>query len=269
MAYRLVKVSETLSTNADAKAAAERGEPEGLVIQAERQMAGKGRQGRVWDSPAGNLYASLLLRPNCSAEAAGHYSFVTALAVQATLAELLPQQPVTLKWPNDVLVNGKKISGILLEAAPLSENIIPWLVIGVGINCLFHPQTGINSLRTSPLPHGEDDKREGDAARPAARQNYPTTSLLESGALQTNPDQVLTFLLTQLSAWQAIYQQQGFAPIRAAWLDRAQKGWLKARLPHCSYEGEFVDLDPHGRLIIRLADGTEQAIAAADIFLVP
>ena len=234
----LHKLLFTYSTNDDARQAALSGAAEGLVIQAERQINGKGRQGRAWDSPVGNLYCSILLRPQCDVQQAGHYSFIAALAVRATLTELLPQASVQLKWPNDVLVNGKKISGILLEAAPAQDNKIDWLVVGIGVNCRHHPD------------------------HPA----YPTSSLKAEGAALTAPDQVLAVLLAQLEGWVASYRQHGFGPIRAAWLTYARRGAITARLSDRTYEGEFCDLDPYGRLIIRLADGTEQAIAAADVF---
>ena len=236
--FTIRQLAETASTNEDAKQAALEGAAEGLVIQAERQTAGKGRQGRVWDSPVGNLFCSILLRPNCDALQAGHYSFIAALAVRAALAELLPQANIQLKWPNDVLVNGKKISGILLEAAPMHDTKIDWLVIGIGVNCRTHPDN------------------------PA----YPTSSLKAEGAAMTAADQVLALLLAQLEGWVRSYRQHGFGPIRAAWLTHARRGAITARLPTRTYEGEFCDLDPFGHLIIRLADGTEQAIAAADVF---
>lgn len=228
----------TASTNDDAKQAALEGAAEGLVIQAERQINGKGRQGREWNSPVGNLYCSILLRPNCEAIQAGHYSFIAALAVRAALTELLPQANIQLKWPNDVLVHGKKISGILLESAPMHDTKIDWLVIGIGVNCRTHPDN------------------------PA----YPTSSLKAEGAAMIAADQVLTLLLAQLESWISSYRQHGFGPIRTAWLTYARRGAITARLPDRTYEGEFCDLDPFGRLIIRLADGTEQAIAAADVF---
>jgi BirA family biotin operon repressor/biotin-[acetyl-CoA-carboxylase] ligase len=236
--FKISKSDFTTSTNDDAKAAALMGAAEGLVIQAERQSAGRGRQGRAWDSPAGNLYCSILLRPACDVQQAGHYSFIAALAVRAALAELLPQASLQLKWPNDILVNGKKISGILLESAPPENGQIAWLVAGIGINCRYYPESA----------------------------PYPVSSLKAEGSPVTEPDAVLAALLAQLEGWLASYRQHGFGPIRAAWLTHARRGAITARLPNRVYEGEFSDLDPYGRLIIRLANGEEQAIAAADVF---
>ena len=126
MDWRIRQLAETSSTNDEAKRAAEAGEDEGLVVWALKQTAGRGRHGRLWESPEGNIYCSVLLRPDCDARHAGHYSFVAALALADTVHEFLPNAAVTLKWPNDVLVDGKKISGILLES-PAAARLIGWL----------------------------------------------------------------------------------------------------------------------------------------------
>src|SRR5262249_14501963 len=102
--WRVRWLEGTASTNDDARRAAEAGEAEGLVIAAKRQTAGRGRQGRVWESPEGNLYCSVLLCPKSIPRDAGLYSFVAALAVYDVVAALLPQANIRLKWPNDVLV---------------------------------------------------------------------------------------------------------------------------------------------------------------------
>ena len=126
--WRVRELDATSSTNDDVKKAAEAGEAEGLVVVAKRQTAGRGRHGRVWESPEGNLYCSMLLRPADMQATGAFYSFVAALALRDTVAALLPGAAVTLKWPNDVLVGGRKIAGILLEGGP------QWLVIGIGLN---------------------------------------------------------------------------------------------------------------------------------------
>ena len=110
--FDLRRVPVTASTNDDAVKAAEAGEAEGLVIWALRQTAGKGRHGRAWESPEGNLYCSVLLRPKEGTREAGLYSFVAALALYDTVRQCLPVAEIALKWPNDVLVEGEKIAGI-------------------------------------------------------------------------------------------------------------------------------------------------------------
>ena len=116
--FRLAALETVDSTNAEALRRAEAGAPDGTFVWARRQEAGRGRQAKPWSSPAGNLYTSLLLRPACAPARAAELSFVAAVAVADTVADLLgPAGPaVSCKWPNDVLVDGAKISGILLES---------------------------------------------------------------------------------------------------------------------------------------------------------
>ncbi len=235
--FKLRQLPVTASTNDDAKRAAESGEAEGLVVQALHQTAGKGRQGRVWESPEGNLYASVLLRPRCTAQEAGCYAFVAALAVADVVKAVLPKSDVELKWPNDVLVGGKKISGVLLEANPPTDGKIDWLVIGVGLNVSHYPDEGL----------------------------FPATSMAAEG-VKTGVQEALETLLTRLSHWRGVLQRQGFEPLRTAWLALAKKGPLVARLPQETVEGAFAGLNGQGHLILRLPDGKETAIAAGDVF---
>jgi BirA family biotin operon repressor/biotin-[acetyl-CoA-carboxylase] ligase len=221
----------TESTNDDAKKAAEGGEPEGLVIWALRQTAGRGRHGRNWESPEGNLYCSLLLRPVCETKDFSQYAFVAALALYDVVKALAPKAGITLKWPNDVLADGKKISGVLLESGP------GWLVAGMGLNILNHPEGGL----------------------------YPATSLQALG-VQTDPKTALDKLLERIVHWQAILQKDGFTPIRGAWLERAGQGRMMVKLPQGTVEGLFAGLAADGALRLKLADGSERAIATGDVF---
>lgn len=232
---RIRQLAVTASTNDDAKQAAEVGEAEGLVIHALRQTAGRGRHGRQWESPEGNLYCSVLLRPSGEIRTYGQYSFVAALALADTVTELLPHTKVTLKWPNDVLAGGKKISGILLESGT------GWLVAGMGLNVLHHPD---NTL-------------------------YPSTSLKAANAAVLDSSKILKTLLAHFVRWHAVMQKEGFIPIRSAWLEKAQKGPLTLRLPDATIEGVFTDIDEHGHLILRLADGAKRVIATGDVFFAP
>jgi len=137
--YSLRPVDVTQSTNLDVRRLAEAGEAEGIVVWAKRQTAGRGRQGRTWVSPEGNMYLSILLRPKCTPREAGAYSFVAALAVFDTIKAFVPGIEAEIKWPNDVLVGGKKICGILLETNLDEERKVDWLALGVGINVVSHP----------------------------------------------------------------------------------------------------------------------------------
>jgi BirA family transcriptional regulator, biotin operon repressor / biotin---[acetyl-CoA-carboxylase] ligase len=229
--WRIRRLDNTASTNDDVRRAAEAGEGEGLVIVAAEQSAGRGRQGRVWESPAGNLYCSVLLCPTNMQQQAPLYSFVASLAVYDTVVAFLPRAAVTLKWPNDILVSGKKISGILLE---VTGDVV---IIGVGLNIAHYPADAL----------------------------YPATSLKTEGAGQVEPAAALEGLLERLRLWHDLMQTKGFAPVREKWLERAQRGKLTVRLPQETLQGDFAGLDEQGRLRLLLERGAERAISAGDV----
>lgn len=233
MQFDIRFIDTTASTNDDAKKAAAFGEKEGLVLWAMHQTAGRGRQSRTWNSPAGNLYFSLLLRPPLPLRDWGNYSFVAGLAVAEALRAFLPNADVKLKWPNDVLVNGKKICGILLESGE------GYLVVGIGINVQSFPPDTI----------------------------YPATSLKAEGTAPPLND-LLDKTLNAFDRFYDIMNKEGFSAIRAAWLPQGLKGPLRVRLPVGSGEisGEFSDLDDQGNLCLKLPDGTERKINAGDVF---
>lgn len=222
--YRL-EVHEALdSTNDEAKRQAAAGTPEGALIVARRQTAGRGRSGRIWTSPEGNLYFSLLLRPARPPGEAAQLSFVAALALADGAAV-----PVALKWPNDVLAQGRKLSGILLEGSD------GWLVVGCGVN-----------VATAP---------EG------------ATCLREQGSAAT-PDRVLERFCASFLAWRGQWLAEGFAPIRTAWLARAAGlgAPATARLGRETLHGTFVDLDSDGALVLDMAGAGRRRIAAGEVY---
>lgn len=234
--YRPQYFTALASTNDEAKSQAEAGAPEGTLIVADAQTAGRGRMGRSFHSPPGNLYMSLLVRPGRSAEERARLSFVTAVALGDAIAELLPSDAVSLKWPNDVLVYGRKVSGILLESASGAD----WLVMGVGVNVVSSPE------------------QLGQSA----------TSLAEAGWHAANRDDFLVRYATVLARWYQRWRDDGFAPVRQAWIDRAayRGRTIEARLPHESIRGTFADLDGDGRLILLTEDGARREIGAGEIF---
>ncbi len=236
MLFDIHCLEETGSTNDDVKQAADKGAAEGTVVWALRQSAGRGRGGRRWQSPEGNLYFSILLRPEIPLKRRGLYSFVIALAVSDVLQDLVPESTVELKWPNDVLVNGKKIAGILLEGGE------GWLVAGIGVNVMHHPD--------NPL--------------------YPVTSFAQEKAAIKDLRVVLDRVLEALGNWYERMNAEGFAPIREAWLSRARKGIMKVRLPNgtedAEIQGRFADLDNEGNLCLILADGSLKTISTGDVF---
>ena len=238
--YRLRRFDDLDSTNDEAKRQAAQGAPDGTVFVARRQTAGRGRRGRSWESPEGNLYASLLLRPEYGPQQAAQLSFVTALALADTVRAILPPKKcVELKWPNDVLVKGRKISGILLEAAPGGGGL-DWLVIGCGINIVSHPKL-----------------QEGKA-----------TSLAAEGASAPALDSVLDIFLQALHGGIARWEANGFAPVREAWLTSAHGVGrpIVVRLPGETLRGTFSALDENGALKLELAGGGERLVTGGEVY---
>ncbi|HET7334534.1 MAG TPA: biotin--[acetyl-CoA-carboxylase] ligase [Rhizomicrobium sp.] len=227
------------STNEEARRRALAGEAGPIWLYADMQSAGRGRRGRTWVSPNGNLFATLLLRPDKPPAECAQLSFVTALALSDALASLAPRAAFKLKWPNDVLADGKKISGILLESASGSGGAAPWLAIGVGVNLATHP----------------------------ADTPYPATALGAYGAVAT-PDAALSQLASSFAKWYDIWARDGFAPIRDGWLARASGlgQRITARLSTEEASGVFEGIDDGGALILRQAGGKIRTIAAGDIF---
>ena len=235
--FRVRHLDVTGSTNDDAKKAAEAGEAEGLVIHALRQTAGRGRMGRTWESPEGNLHFSILLRPQCSPVEAGYFSFAAALALHDAVLDFMPSASMQLKWPNDVLIEGKKVGGVLLETSLIENKKVDWLVIGVGMNLAHCPETAL----------------------------YPTTSLLNEGAVP-DVDKALMAFLYNFNHWRLTLHHDGFRPVRRAWLADAKTGSMTVRLPQGEIHGDFASLDENGGLILRLADGAEKVVDAGDVF---
>ncbi|OYY67195.1 biotin--[acetyl-CoA-carboxylase] ligase [Sphingomonas sp. 28-62-11] len=229
-------VAETGSTNADMIALAASGAEEGLWLRAERQTAGRGRQGRAWQSPLGNLYASTLVRLRPGDPPPATLALVAAVALEEVVSAYFGHHNATLKWPNDLLLGGAKLSGILLERAGDA------IVIGFGVNLAHHPV---------------------DLDRPA-------TSLAAHGVTPT-PDDFVSTLADALARWIARWRGEGLAPVRDRWMARAHTPGtaLTARLPDGSaVDGIFERLEGDGALILRLADGTARAIHAGDVFLI-
>lgn len=234
----LLRLDEIDSTNCEARRRAEAGETGPLWITAARQTAGRGRRGRVWQGGDGNLAATLLLRPEAPPAAAAQLGFAAALAVSDLAAHFAPAAAITVKWPNDVLADGKKISGILLEAGPRA-NDNSWLAIGIGINLAGHP----------------------------VETEFPATSLAALGVTPPAPDMALTVLAARFAHWLAVWRSEGFEPLRAAWLARAGGlgAPIRARLPHEERRGAFEGIDATGALLLREASGV-RAITAGEVF---
>ncbi|MDF0543519.1 biotin--[acetyl-CoA-carboxylase] ligase [Sphingobium sp. H39-3-25] len=229
-------VAETGSTNADLIALVGEGVAEGSWLRALRQTGGRGRMGRAWESPDGNLHCSTLVRVRPGDPIAPTLALVAAVAVHAVVAPLCAGQ-ARIKWPNDIMVGDAKLSGMLLERTGDA------VVIGIGVNV-----TG--------APSGLD---------------RPVTSLWAQGGVDADAGALLTRLSEIFAHWLGIWRAQGIAPVRAHWLANAHPAGtpLRVTLPDASIvEGAFVTLDEMGALILRLANGDTRAIHAGDVFLI-
>jgi BirA family biotin operon repressor/biotin-[acetyl-CoA-carboxylase] ligase len=230
--FNILHYEKIGSTNDEARRLAAGGAPHGTVVHADEQTAGRGRLSRTWISPPGNLYMSVLVRLDLSAARLPELSFVAALAVADAVDALLPKHVrVMLKWPNDVLVWGAKIAGILLEQADDAT------VIGIGLDVLHAP----------------------------AASGYKTTSIAASGGI-ASVDGARDILLDRLERHLASWQANGFAPIRAAWLARAHPigAALRVTVQGETVEGAFSGLDDAGALLLDTKTG-RQRIVAGDV----
>jgi BirA family biotin operon repressor/biotin-[acetyl-CoA-carboxylase] ligase len=230
------------STNDEAARRAGEGAPEGLVVWSLRQESGRGRRGRQWESPEGNIYCSTLLRPGCAADRAAQIGFVAALAVADTVSGLLaPAHQVRLKWPNDVLIDGAKICGILPESAVMADGRVEYVVLGIGLNVGFHP--------------------------PPERTGYAATSLASLGAGRPLAE-VLSILAANLQRRYAAWGAQGFAALRGDWLARAASLGepILVRTGTAETHGRFLGLDDNGTLILETSPGVVQRVAAGEVF---
>lgn len=208
------------------------------------QTAGKGRRARHWVSPKGNFHATLLLHPHEPAATVALRSFAAALALRDALVDLtgLPQN-LTLKWPNDVLLNGGKLAGILLECTAAGQGIAD-LAMGFGVNLIAAP----------------------DVSLVEAGALIPVCLLQETG-LRVSPETLLNHLAPAYARWEAAFTTQGFAPLRAAWLSHAARlgETIRARTGTTSETGRFDTIDEAGALILTTAKG-RLAIPAAEVF---
>ena len=239
---RLLHVPETGSTNADlrqlAEAGGEDGNWDGLWLRADRQTAGRGRQGREWSSPSGNFYGSTLVRLRPGDPMPATLALVAAVAIEDAVRSCIPDigPRLCLKWPNDLLVDGAKLSGILLERTGDA------VVIGMGINLASAPQ----------LP------------------DRATTALGDHG-VDVAPATMQALLADAMTHWVAVWRGVGLSAVIERWEGRAhpQGTTLTARLPDGqALTGRFQGLAPDGALRLGLADGVTHVIHAGDIFLV-
>jgi BirA family biotin operon repressor/biotin-[acetyl-CoA-carboxylase] ligase len=231
------------STNAEARRRAEAGETGPLWIAARRQTGGRGRRGRPWETGAGNLAATRLFTTAKPPLQAAQVAFVAALAVADLASAYADPSRVTVKWPNDVLIGGRKVAGILVESGALGDGRL-WLGVGVGVN-----------LATPPVA----------AERPA-------TSFAEHLRPPLNAAPTLDAALTELAIafdrWIDLWDDYGFGPIAEAWTARAHGLGrpCTARLERETLQGVALGLEADGALRLRLTDGAIRRITAGDVF---
>lgn len=230
------------STNAEAFRLAQEGAVHGTIVVAEEQTQGKGRRGRTWASPSGlNLYASVVLRPELPPQRAPELTLVAALAVAETLKE--GGAPVAIKWPNDVLVDGKKIAGLLTELSADTESV-HFVVLGMGINL---------NARVSDFPAELADS---------------VTSLHEVRGERVPRALFAAALWSKLEHWLDVHQDEGFAPIRAAWkaLSCTLNQDVLVKTDRCELRGHAFDIDETGALMVRREeDGQVEHVVAGDV----
>lgn len=233
---------ETDSTNLQASRMGDEGEAEGLVVIADRQTSGKGRMGRQWASPGGvNLYASILLRPPVPPFEAPRLTFLSAVAVCRAIIRCTGLQP-TAKWPNDVLLNGAKVAGLLNEMSSETDQV-HYVVLGIGVNL---------NMRAEQFP---------------AELRYPATSLAIVGGQPVSRLEFSRTLLQEIDALYQLYLQQGSAPIFAAWTEFCD---LIGQPVHADcqdrqIEGTMIGLAEDGALLVRTAAGKMESVYAGDV----
>ncbi len=234
---RHIRLGSVGSTNDEARRLVSDGTAADLlVISAETQTAGRGRRGRHWESPAGNLHASILIRLDRPLAEAAQIGFAAALAVAEGLEDLVTAAEFRCKWPNDVLCNGKKVAGMLLEAAGDG-----WLVLGLGVDV--------------------------ERAPPPGQSLYAAVALAEVGWTGGVPE-VLTAICRRFVPWLEVWRQSGFAPIRHEWIKRARGvgAQVVVRLEAETLAGVFAGLDEEGALLLDQGEAGRRRILAGDVF---
>src|SRR5262245_5802411 len=242
-AFRLAQLSEVGSTNGEALVRAKEGDGGRLWIIADTQTAGRGRNGRAWISPPGTLYTRVLLLDPAPPQKTAELGFVAGVAAAQSLREILRgDQRIKIKWPNDVLHDGAKLCGILLESATLPDGRFA-CVAGIGVNCRTHP-------KNTP---------------------YPATDLLTITGLSVAPQMVFAKLSASMAHWLGVWAAgANFESIRAEWLSLVAGlgARIRVTLPSRTVDGTFQTIDSTGRLVLVQAEGA-RTIEAGDVFFAP
>lgn len=235
----IIRKEITGSTNEDIALLAKQNAEAWTVVQALEQNSGRGRHGKTWDSQRGNLFMSLLLRPAVGSRRWGELSFLSAVAVATILSVYINSQRIEVKWPNDVLINGKKIAGILLEVLNFGAKA-PAVVVGIGINISKKPK----------------------------EFEYPVTCIQDYKNEITSSDEVLTSLLHSIVHWFRIWENDGFDMIRTEWMKRAYKldGTVEVEGKNgSSAKFKFKGIDAEGAMLLDDENGTRNLYRAGTV----
>jgi BirA family biotin operon repressor/biotin-[acetyl-CoA-carboxylase] ligase len=244
IASHILYYTETDSTNIVAARLAEEGATDGTVVLAEAQLRGKGRLGRQWASPAGvNIYCSVVLRPDILPVRAFELTFLSAVAVARTIERVTRLRP-QIKWPNDILVNGLKVAGLLNEMNAETEKV-HFVILGIGVNV---------NMGREQFP---------------AELRHPASSLMLEGGAPVNRTAFLRELLTSLDGLYHAYLEEGFGPVREEWLARCNMlGRTVSVEQHGgTLFGRVTGIDENGALLITTADNRNERILAGDVTL--
>ena len=238
--FRL-EVHEALSSTSDLVAArAAAGEPAGLAVLARRQTGGRGTKGRAWESLEGNLHLTVLLRPRGAVREAPQWGLLAGVALAETIAPLLPDaSALALKWPNDVLLRGRKLAGILAEASADPKGGLAWLSLGFGVN-----------LAQAPIVPGRE-----------------TASLTDEGIAPPLAKAFAVQLLERLDQWCERRRARGFAPVRNAWLVHgpAPDAPIQVSTPGGTMTtGRFAGLAEDGSLLVA-GEGRVERLATGEV----
>ncbi|HIJ87707.1 MAG TPA: biotin--[acetyl-CoA-carboxylase] ligase [Desulfuromonadales bacterium] len=236
-------VQLTASTNADAFRRAEDGAAEGTVVLADAQTGGKGRRGRVWSSPAGvNLYCSVVLRPAIMPHEAPQLTFLSAVAVARAIEQTTDLTP-EIKWPNDLLISGKKVAGLLNEMSAETDGI-NFVILGIGVNL---------NMAAGQFP---DDLR------------HPATSLLIESGRGVDRSRFTAAMLSELDRLYSGFLVHGFGPVREEWQRRCNANGRQVVVSDSGTEcsgGMFAGIDADGSLLLRSDDMVLHRITCGDV----
>lgn len=238
MKWDIRSFAQLASTQDMLKSLAAEGALEGTAVQALEQKAGRGRHGREWNSPPGNLYISILLRPDCDASGAGHISLLCAVALASAIEQVLGADgDILLKWPNDVFLAGRKCAGILLDTSISTSGELEWVVVGIGVNITNAP-LGIGSFL-----------------------NDHSQEALDLSAFRDK-------LLKNLSDLYDIWRCDGFAPICEKWvsLTYPEGAEVGVKIGTDMQKGAFAGIDENGNLLLRGEQGNMRVISAGDVY---